>query len=105
VRYLATFPGGLRALIIAALAGAPAGAQAPGGTDREVAEWNAARGAGAVEACQHDLELDPLGRYSGAAFRYIIGLTILASAPVGSASTGIDKGEGTRCAAASLAWS
>jgi hypothetical protein len=76
VKYLATLYAGLRALMIAALASSPASAQAPGATDREAAEWNAARGAGTVEAFQHYLELYPLGRYSGEAFRYIVELTI-----------------------------
>ena len=95
--------------MIAALAGSPASAQAPGGTDRKAAEWNAARGAGTVKAFQHYLELYPLGRYSGEAFRYILELTIdpdaavagaprgaQASAAAGSASIRTDNGEGTR---------
>jgi hypothetical protein len=71
--------------MIAALAGSPASAQAPGGTDREAAEWNAARGAGTVEAFQHYLELYPLGRYSGEAFRCIVELTIDPDATVADA--------------------
>jgi hypothetical protein len=88
VKYLATLCAGLRALMIAALAGAPASAQAPGGTNREAAEWNAARGAGTVEAFQHYLELYPLGRYSGEAFRYIIELTIDPDATVAGPEAG-----------------
>jgi hypothetical protein len=76
VKYLATLYAGLRALMIAALAGSSASAQAPDGTNREAAEWNAARGAGTVEAFQRYLELYPLGRYSGEAFRSIVELTI-----------------------------
>jgi hypothetical protein len=76
VKYLATLCAGLRALMIAALAGSSASAQAPDGTNREAAEWNAARGAGTVEAFQRYLELYPLGRYSGEAFRCIVELTI-----------------------------
>jgi hypothetical protein len=82
MKYLAALCAGLRALVIAALAGSPASAQAPGRADREATEWSAARGAGTVEAFQHYLELYPLGRYSGEAFRYIVELTIDPNATV-----------------------
>jgi hypothetical protein len=62
--------------MIASLAGAPAAAQAQSAPEREVAEWNAARGAGTPQAYQRYLELYPLGRYSGAAFRCMIELTV-----------------------------
>ena len=92
MKYLATLYAGLRALMIAALAGSPASAQSPGGTDREAAEWNAARGAGTVAAFQHYLELYPLGRYSGEAFRYIIELTIDPDAAVVGPEAGREWG-------------
>jgi hypothetical protein len=94
VKYLATLCAALRALMIAALAGSPASAQAPGETNRETAEWNAARGAGTVEAYQHYLELYPLGRYSGEAFRYIIQLTIDPDATVVGPEAGPEGGAG-----------
>jgi hypothetical protein len=92
VKYLATLYAGLRALMIAALAGSPASAQAPVGTDRETAEWNAARGACTVEAFQHYLELYPLGRYSGEAFRSIIELTVDPDAAVACPEAGPEGG-------------
>jgi hypothetical protein len=77
VKYLATVCSGLRALVIAALAGsAGGGAQAQTDTDREAAEWNAARGIGTADAYQRYLERFPIGRYSGDAFRCIIELTV-----------------------------
>jgi hypothetical protein len=76
VKYLATLCSGVRALMIAALAGSPAGAQAQSGADRDAAEWNSARGTGTADAYQRYLELFPIGRHSGDAFRCIIELTI-----------------------------
>jgi hypothetical protein len=76
VTYLATLCSGLRALLIAAVAGSPVAAQAQSPADRESAEWNAARGSGTVDAYQRYLELFPVGRYSGDAFRCIIELTV-----------------------------
>jgi hypothetical protein len=76
VTYLATLCSGLRALLIAAVAGSPAGVQAQSPADRETAEWNAARGTGTADAYQRYLELFPVGRHSGDAFRCIIELTV-----------------------------
>lgn len=76
MKYLATLCSGLRALLIAALAGSPAGAQAQGPADRETAAWDAARGEDTVDAYQRYLELFPLGRHSGEAFRCIVELTV-----------------------------
>jgi hypothetical protein len=86
VKYLATLCTGLRTLMIAALAGAPSAAHAQSGTDRETAEWNAARGAGTPDAYQRYLEVFPLGRYSGDAFRCIIELTVAPDAVSSCAS-------------------
>ena len=76
MKYLATLCSGLRALLIAALAGSAGGAQAQNTGDREAAEWNAARGTGTADAYQRYLERFPLGRYSADAFRCIIELTV-----------------------------
>jgi hypothetical protein len=76
VKYLATVCAGLRALLIAALAGGAGGAQAQNAGDREAAEWNTARGIGTADAYQRYLERFPLGRYSADAFRCIIELTV-----------------------------
>jgi hypothetical protein len=76
VNYLATLCSGLRALLIASVAGVPAGAHAQSPVDRETAEWNTARGSGTVDAYQRYLELFPVGRHSGDAFRCIIELTV-----------------------------
>ena len=94
MKYLAALHAALRTLMIAALAGSPASAQAPGGTDREAAEWNAARGVGTVEAFQHYLELYPLGRYSGEAFRYIVEQTIDPDATVADAEGSVRVSSG-----------
>lgn len=91
MKYLATLCSGLRALMIAALAGGPPAVHAQTGTDREAAEWNAARGAGTPDAYQRYLELYPLGRYSGDAFRCIIELTV---APDAVASCATAPGAG-----------
>lgn len=76
MKYLTAFYSGLRALMIAALAGGPTSVQAQSPGDREAAEWNAARGVGTVDAYQRYLELYPVGRYSGEAFRCIVELTV-----------------------------
>jgi hypothetical protein len=62
--------------MVASLAGSPVAVQAQSAPDREVAEWNAARGAGTPQSYQRYLELYPLGRYSGDAFRCMIELTV-----------------------------
>jgi hypothetical protein len=61
---------GLRALAIAALAGAPIGhAQELSADD---AAWAAARDAGTAAACQNYLEAFPAGRHAEEAFRCLI---------------------------------
>ena len=59
--------------------------------DREAAEWNAARGTGTPDAYQRYLEVYPLGRYSGDAFRCIIELTVAPDA-VSSCATAPEAG-------------
>jgi len=80
VKYLATLCAGLRALMIAALAGGSGGAApqayAQSSPDREAAEWNTARGVGTAAAYQRYLEQFPVGEHAGDAFRRIIELTI-----------------------------
>ncbi len=80
MKYLATLCSSLRALMIAALAGGPAGtattAYAQSSAEREAAQWNSAQGIGTVTAYQRYLEQYPLGRHAGEAFRHIVELTI-----------------------------
>jgi hypothetical protein len=62
---------GLRALVIAALAGTPSGhAQEPPSADD--AAWAAASEAGTAEACQQYLEAFPAGQHAEEAFRCLI---------------------------------
>jgi len=68
---LATLFLGLRALVMASLAGAPA-TQAQEGPTSDDAAWAAAREAGTLEACQQYLEDFPAGRYAEQAFRCLI---------------------------------
>ncbi|MGH6919148.1 MAG: hypothetical protein ACREJ0_15755 [Geminicoccaceae bacterium] len=71
MRRLAALFLGLRALVIAALAGAPIGhaQELPGGDD---AAWAAAREAGTAEAYQDYLQQFPAGRHAEEAFRRLI---------------------------------
>ena len=76
MNYLATLCSGLRALLIAAVAGSPAGAQAQSPADREVGGVERGPRRRHADAYQRYLELFPVGRYSGDAFRCIIELTV-----------------------------
>lgn len=81
MRYVGALYATLRALLVAALAGGAAVAQAQAPSDRETAAWEAARAAGTVEAYQRYLELYPLGEHAGEAFREIIELSTPEDAP------------------------
>ena len=62
---------GLRALALAALAGAPGGHAQEGSTPDDAA-WAAANEVGTAEACQQYLEAFPAGRHAEEAFRCLI---------------------------------
>jgi hypothetical protein len=59
----------LRALVITALAGSPAGHAQESGDD---AAWAAASEVGTAEACQQYLDAFPAGRHAEEAFRCLI---------------------------------
>jgi hypothetical protein len=70
MRRMTAFLRGLRALVLAALAGSPGHAQeAPSADD---AAWAAASEVGTAEACQEYLEAFPAGRHAEEAFRCLI---------------------------------
>jgi hypothetical protein len=77
MKHLKALITGLRAFLIAAIAGGGAAAQAQraAGTGEEAA-WNAARAAGTVGAYERYLELYPVGRYAEEAFRCVVELSI-----------------------------
>ena len=89
---LAAFYRNLRAVLVAALAGAGTAAggapQAQAQLDSETAAWEAARATGTADAYQDYLEQYPTGRYAEEAFRLIIEQTLGAAAegtaPAGS---------------------
>jgi hypothetical protein len=68
---LATLFLGLRALVMAALAGAPLaqGQESPSADDDA---WAAAVEAGTIDACQQYLEEFPAGRHAEEAFRCVV---------------------------------
>ena len=84
---------GLKALLVAALAGSIGGPQAAAQDDlpadpADAAAWEAARTIGTEAACQGYLDQYPTGRYAEEAFRCIIEAALPPAGPVTPPSVG-----------------